>query len=268
MREISGVERLDTRQGFAAVGDEQRDRCAHSSEIQRRQQEQEAERERQRKAGPPKRELLATAHAALAEADGKVADLKVAVVRTSKIVAGIEASKAEIENALQEVDGKQTARLVESFAGGCEAPPPCSRTAALRSSLHQAEAALTPSVRALRWLEADLDKARNEVTRCAYAVRVVAVDVLIDDAVVEAEAITAADSELRRRRIDLDQLAVTLTIERRRLFTAPPALPAVIRRALSPEPVRLGTAQAEAPDWAAQLEKLCRDPTAAEARSG
>lgn len=266
MREISGVERLDTRQGFAGVSDQQRDLCAHSIEIQRRQQEQEAERER--KAGPPKRELLAAAHAALAEAEGKIADLKAAVSRASEFVAGIEARKAEIENALREVEGEQTARLVESFAEGSEAPPLDSRTAALRSSLQQAEAALSPSLQALRWLEADLDKARNEVARCAHAVRVAAVDVLIDDAVVEAEAITAADNELRRRRIDLDQLAVTLTNERRRLFTAPPALPAVIGRALSPERVRFGTAQAAAPDWAAQLEKLCRDPTAAEPESG
>ena len=135
MREISGVvgpAHLDKRQGFGAVSDEQRDGWAviqahhaanatalasnvHSSEIQRRQ-EQEAERERQRKAGPPKRELLAAAHAVLAEADRGVADLMAAIFRSSEFVAGIEARKAGIESALRDIEGDQTARLFESSA--------------------------------------------------------------------------------------------------------------------------------------------------------
>ena len=228
----------------------------------RRQRETAAEEKRTE--GPPKRELLDAAHAALAAAEGEVARLEDAIGKARVFHAEAEANKIEIERLIEQADTAAAGRLIASFTGrGAETGLAEPETGA-NDRLHQAKRSLEVASAAVTRLAADLEAARKLVARQNAEVRRAVHALLTDLACARAERILDTDFELRTERAELQALAFVLSNMGRTNFVAPPALPAKVSRACSPGDPQLAGPQARAGvDYQALFNRLAADPEAA-----
>ena len=153
--------------------------------------------------------------------------------------------------------------LISALAAGQDPPPVRSPNSDLDTA--EATAAELRTARAaLAKLEAESTVANDRLARCRAGVQRSALGVLADQGADLAAEIIADQAALDQRHGDLDQLGRLLTSEGRRLNGAPPALPAVITRALYPAAYRPPARPLAASDWRAAYQALIEDPDASE----
>jgi hypothetical protein len=218
--------------------------------------------EEMRKAGPPKREVLAQAHSQYLEAATEAERLTGAVAKARNFGDAAESRKLGIERALKDADSEATGRLIETFTGIAAEPavtqpaPSSNRTAALRSSLSQAEREGELAAGALAKLEGELAQAQQKVNGRAYDLHSAGLALLTDHGVDLAAEIFAIEEALESRRAVVDHLARFVQQRGQRLFRSPPALPSSLER------FRFASKQPSAIDWESAFAAVISDPHA------